>query len=320
MTQAMTDLGKLRQALAERLIGQQHLVDRLLIGLATGGHLLLEGVPGLAKTLAVRALADAVGVEFRRVQFTPDLLPADLLGTEVFSPQTGEFSLRTGPLVTNILLADEINRAPAKVQSALLEAMQEKQITIGPHAIKLPTPFLVFATQNPIEHEGTYPLPEAQVDRFLMKVRIDYPVREEERLILRTYGKIERDAPAKSRPILGLSELNRLRQAVNAIYLDAKIEDYILDLVAATRKPADYGIKVSDLIALGASPRATLGLTLAARGAALLDGREFVTPHDVAVVGPDVLRHRLSLTYEAELAGLDADGVLKKIFDAVPVP
>jgi MoxR-like ATPase len=309
---------RLRDEMSRVLVGQKRLVDRLLIGLATGGHLLLEGAPGLAKTLAAHSLAQAVGLSFQRIQFTPDLLPADLLGSEVFQPATGGFSVRRGPVFANLLLADEINRAPAKVQSALLEAMQEKQVTIGTETSPLPNPFLVLATQNPIEHQGTYPLAEAQLDRFLMKVLVDYPDRDEERTILRQIGRTAPQAPAKA--VVALNEVKGLHAAVDEVHLEDKLADYIVDLVRATRKPADYRLDLEGKLDLGASPRATIALALAARAQAILAGRDYVTPQDVKEVAPDVLRHRLILSFEAEAEGLDAEKVIAALLAGIAVP
>jgi MoxR-like ATPase len=318
---AFADLESLRQAMGRTLVGAKELVDRLLISLAANGHILLEGPPGVAKTLAARTLASVLGLQFQRVQFTPDLLPADLLGAEVYNPRTGEFTLRRGPIFTQILLADEINRAPAKVQSALLEAMQERQATIGPHTSPLPRPFFVVATQNPLEHEGVYPLPEAQLDRFLMKVRVDYPTRDEERGVLRAFGRTAPAAPAANDTPVGEATVERLHTALDAVFLDPKIEDYILNLVLTTRKPADFGVPgIAKFIEVGASPRATLALALAAKGMALLERRDYVTPYDVKRVAPDVLRHRLILTFDAEVEGRDADSVIAELLDGTPTP
>ncbi len=300
------------------LVGQKHLVQRLIIGLLTDGHILLEGVPGLAKTLAVRSVAKSLQLEFRRIQFTPDLLPADIVGTQIYNPRSGNFSVKKGPVFANVILADEINRAPAKVQSALLEAMQERQVTIGDQTYELPKPFLVLATQNPIEQEGTYPLPEAQVDRFMMKVMIDYPSRAEELAILERMGKIEPALTVK--PVLSPTDLSELRQAVDDIYVDDKIKAYLVDLVQATRRPADYGLEMTGLIQYGASPRATIALVRAARAQAFLEGRGYVTPQDVKTAAPDVLRHRLQVSYEAEAEELKAEDLLKRILDKLPVP
>ena len=311
-------VSRLREELGRVLVGQQDLVDRLLIGLLTGGHLLLEGVPGLAKTLAARSLAAAVGAQFSRIQFTPDLLPADLLGTEVFHPGTGEFSIRQGPIFAQVLLADEINRAPAKVQSALLEAMQERQVTLGPETLPLPKLFVVLATQNPIEQEGTYPLPEAQVDRFLMKVVVSYPSRDEERTVLQ---RMALTAPVTGvAPVLDPSALLALRPEVDAVHLDDKIREYILDIVRATRQPEDFHLDLGPLIQLGASPRAGIGLVLASKAVALLAGRDYVVPHDVKRIGPDVLRHRILVSFEAEAEDISAEEVLARLFAELPVP
>src|SRR2546428_3255997 len=284
--------------LGKVIVGQTYLVERLVVGLLANGHVLLEGVPGLAKTLSVKSLANCLNVKFSRLQFTPDMLPADVIGTQIYNPQSGAFTTRKGPIFANLVLADEINRAPAQVQSALLEAMQEKQVTIGHQTFKLQEPFLVLATQNPIEQKGTYPLPEAQVDRFMLKLRIGYPNRQEERQILdvmaRTSGPPVTSAVVDAKTILGA------RGVINDIYIDDKVKDYIVDLVCATRDPAQYKIDVKDFIQLGASPRATIALTLAAKAYAFLRGRGYVTPQDVKSIGIDALRHRLALTYEAE--------------------
>lgn len=300
------------------LVGQHHLVQRLLVGLLTDGHILLEGVPGLAKTLAVRTVARALQLEFRRIQFTPDLLPADVSGTQIYNPRTGEFTVKKGPVFANVILADEINRAPAKVQSALLEAMQEKQVTIGDRTYELPHPFLVLATQNPVEQEGTYPLPEAQVDRFMLKVIIDYPNRAEELMILDRMGPVEPNLDV--RPVLSAAELTDLRRAVDAIYVDEKVKGYIVDLVQATRRPGEYGLELTGLIQYGASPRATIALVRAARAQAFLDGRGYVTPQDVKTAAADVLRHRLLVSYEAEAEELKSEDLLTRILDKLPVP
>jgi len=300
------------------LVGQRHLINRLIVGLLTDGHILLEGVPGLAKTLAVRTVARALQLDFRRIQFTPDLLPADVVGTQIYNPRTGDFTVKKGPVFANVILADEINRAPAKVQSALLEAMQEKQVTIGDRTYELPLPFLVLATQNPVEQEGTYPLPEAQVDRFMLKVVIDYPSRAEELTILERMGPIE--SLIDVHPVLSAAELNDLRRAVDAIYVDDKVKGYIVDLVQATRRPGEYGLELTGLIQYGASPRATIALGRVARAQAFLDGRGYVTPQDVKLAAPDVLRHRLLVSYEAEAEELKAEDILTRILDKLPVP
>ena len=299
------------------IVGQRYLLERMVIGLLTRGHLLLEGVPGLAKTLAVRSLAQAVHGTFRRIQFTPDLLPADLTGTLIYNQKDGTFTPRKGPLFANFVLADEVNRAPAKVQSALLEAMQERQVTIGDTTYDLPTPFLVLATQNPIEQEGTYPLPEAQVDRFLLKLRVDYPSGEEERQILDRMSGF--DVP-QIRPVLGLADLDRAREAMHAIYVDDRIKDYAVRIVQATRRPKDFKLDLEGLVQFGASPRATLALIAAGRAHAFLRGRGFVSPEDIKAIGHDVLRHRLILSFEAEAESVTPDEIVQRVFDAVEVP
>ena len=304
--------------LGKVIVGQQYLVERLVIGLLANGHVLLEGVPGLAKTLSVKSLAACINVKFARLQFTPDMLPADVIGTQVYNPQSGGFSTRKGPIFANLILADEINRAPAKVQSALLEAMQEKQVTIGDQTFKLEEPFLVLATQNPIEQEGTYPLPEAQVDRFMLKLKIGYPSRDEERHILELMAKTS-GTPA-THAVVDPKDILRAREVINEIYVDDKVKDYIVDLVCATREPDKYKIQVRDFIQLGASPRATINLTLAAKAYAFLKGRGYVTPQDVKSIGMDVLRHRVAITYEAEAEDKTSETVVQKIFDELPVP
>jgi MoxR-like ATPase len=307
----------LRSEMAKIIIGQQELIDGLLMGLFTKGHILIEGVPGLAKTSAVKALADTVQADFKRIQFTPDLLPADLIGTEVYRPQIGDFVIKKGPIFNNIILADEINRAPSKVQSALLEAMQERQVTIGEETFYLEDPFLVLATQNPIEQEGTYPLPEAQVDRFMFKLVMDYPDKAEEKQIMQRVGF---EAPVKVNAVLAPEALNAIYALINAIYMDDKLRDYIVDLVFATRNPSDYGMDMADYIQYGASPRATIYLSLAARAYAFLQGRAYVTPQDVKTIAPWVLRHRIIPTYEAEAEDMTTDQIINRIFDSVPVP
>jgi len=299
------------------MVGQYYLIERLLIGILANGHILVEGVPGLAKTTAVKTLAQAIAINFKRIQFTPDLLPADLMGTQIYLPKTGDFTVKKGPLFSNIILADEINRAPAKVQSALLEAMQERQVTIGDETFKLEDPFLVMATQNPIEQEGTYPLPEAQVDRFMLKLRVSYPTKKEEKEIM------QRIADRKSidiNPVVSPQEIVESRNLVDHIYIDDKLQDYIVDIVFATREPKAYGIDVEEMIAYGASPRASIYLNQAAKAYAFLQGRGYVTPQDVKSIGLDVLRHRVLLTYEAEAEELTADDIVMKIFDNVEVP
>ncbi len=299
------------------IVGQKNLTTRLLVGLLADGHLLLEGVPGLAKTLAVKTLAQTLNVSFSRIQFTPDLLPADLTGTLVFNPKTSDFDTRKGPIFASLVLADEINRAPAKVQSALLEAMQERQVTIGPSTYPLPQPFLVLATQNPIEQEGTYPLPEAQVDRFMLKIKVGYPTKDEERAILE---RMTGTALPTVRQVADPARIAKARDAVRMVYLDEKIREYILDLVMATRKPSDYGMKIGDLVAFGASPRAGLSLGIASKAHAFLQGRAFVTPEDVKALAPDVLRHRVLLTYEAEAKEVTSEDIVRQILEHVPVP
>ena len=310
-------LAQVRRELRKRIIGQDRLLDRLLIGLISNAHLLIEGVPGLAKTLAVTTLAQAIRAGFHRIQFTPDLLPADLIGTLVYNPASGAFTTRKGPIFANIVLADEINRAPAKVQSALLEAMQERQVSIGDETHPLDDPFMVLATQNPIEQEGTYPLPEAQVDRFMLKVVVGYPDRDEELAILRA---ARTDQPPPVDGIVQPADFARLRALANRIYLDEKVEEYIVDLVRSTREPAAFGLDVGNLIEYGASPRATIYLTLAARAHALLQGRGFVTPQDVKSMAPDVLRHRVIVTYEAEAEERTSDDLIALILESLPVP
>ena len=300
------------------LVGQRLLVDRIIVGLLTGGHLLLEGVPGLAKTLTVRTIARTLHLSFQRIQFTPDLLPADVLGTQIFNPRTAEFTVKQGPVFANLVLADEINRAPAKVQAALLEAMQERQVTLGERSFPLPDPFQVLATQNPIEQEGTYPLPEAQLDRFMFKVQITYPSRDDEAIILDRMAGLNPDLSVE--PVLGTAELSSLQQAVDGIYVDPKIKSYVLDIVTATRRSGDDKLGIAPLIQYGASPRATLFLVRAAKGQAFLDGRGYVTPHDVKSVAKDVLRHRILVTFEAEAEEITTDAIVQKVLDHVPVP
>ena len=300
------------------VIGQQYLVERLIVGLLANGHVLLEGVPGLAKTLSVNPLATCIDVSFARLQFTPDMLPADVIGTQIYNPQSGEFSTKKGPVFANFVLADEINRAPAKVQSALLEAMQERQVTIGDTTFKLDEPFLVLATQNPLDQEGTYPLPEAQMDRFMLKLKIGYPTKEEERQILDTMARTS-NLPTANK-VVELKQIMEARQVINEIYVDDKVKDYIVDLVFATREPESYGINVQDFIQLGASPRATIALTLASKAYAFLKGRGYVTPQDIKSIAHDVLRHRVAITFEAEAEEETSDSVVQKILDELPVP
>ncbi len=311
-------LTRLKAAMGEVVVGQEYLVDRLIVGLLANGHVLVEGVPGLAKTLSVRTLGESIAASFQRLQFTPDLLPADLVGTLIYNPQEGTFSTKKGPIFANIVLADEINRAPAKVQSALLEAMEERQVTIGEETHRLPDPFLVLATQNPIEQEGTYPLPEAQIDRFMLKLWVTYPDKQEELQILDRMASTR--PPRPSGAVLTTADILRLRNLTDEIYVDDKIKAYIIDLVFATREPTKYNLDLARYLQYGASPRATLSLTLASRAYALLQGRGYVIPQDVKSIGPDVLRHRVIVTYEAEAEELTADAVLQTIFDGVPVP
>ncbi|MEO1227401.1 MAG: MoxR family ATPase [Myxococcota bacterium] len=307
----------LQNEIAKVIVGQRRMVDRILIGLLSGGHILLEGVPGLAKTLSVKTVSDAIAAEFSRIQFTPDLLPADLVGTLIYDPKNQTFVPRKGPVFANIVLADEINRAPAKVQSALLEAMQERQVTIGDTTYPLPQPFLVLATQNPIEQEGTYPLPEAQQDRFMLHVQVGYPTREDEkRILLRASQK-----PASIQPVIDLERLARARSIVGNVHADDKVRDYIVDLVWATREPEQAGLSdLAPLIDMGASPRASIALDRAARAHAFLKGRPAVFPDDVKALGPDVFRHRIKLSYEAEAENVKVEEVVRRVFDAVPVP
>lgn len=311
-------LSSIRSEIEKVIVGQEYLIERLIIGLLCNNHVLIEGVPGLAKTLSVTTLARTIQASFQRIQFTPDLLPADLIGTLIYNPRSGEFTTKKGPIFTNIILADEINRAPAKVQSALLEAMQERQVTIGENSHPLDDPFLVLATQNPIEQEGTYPLPEAQVDRFMLKLKVTYPSKAEEKQIL------QRMASSSPRtgvdPVIETSDILRLRGLADEIYMDEKVEDYIINIVQATRTPDEYGLDIGGLILYGASPRATIYLTMASRAHALLQGRGYVTPQDVKSIGMDVLRHRVIITYEAEAEEKSSEDVVSAIFDNVAVP
>lgn len=308
----------LEQEMARVIVGQRNLMERLLVGLLSNGHILLEGVPGLAKTLALKTLAGAIQTNFRRIQFTPDMLPADILGTEIYNPRDVSFVVKHGPVFTNLILADEINRAPAKVQSALLEAMQERQVTIGEKTYGLPDPFLVMATQNPIEQEGTYPLPEAQVDRFMLKVVITYPSVSEERIILDSVDTTE--PPIKVNPVVQVEDIVRARQVVNTIYMDEKVKEYIVSLVHATRDPRSHNLDLESFIQNGASPRATINLKMASKSMAFLHGRGYVTPEDVKSVAMDVLRHRVSITYEAEAEALRSEDIVQRILDTIPVP
>lgn len=311
-------IDQLRTGMRQAIVGQSHLIDSLLIGILADGHILLEGMPGLAKTLAIKTLAQLVRAEYKRIQFTPDLLPADVVGTLMYSQKHEEFQVKQGPIFANFILADEINRAPAKVQSALLEAMQERQVTIGERTFKLPAPFLVLATQNPIEQEGTYPLPEAQVDRFMLKVQISYPKREEEALIIRDQIRADRK---DIQPILTLDDLQEARELVREVYLDEKIERYIVDIVFATREPEAAGLnEMRSYISFGASPRASISLAVAARAYAFIRGRGYVIPEDIRAVCYDVLRHRIGLSYEAEANELSADDIIREILNKIQVP
>ena len=308
----------LRAEIGRYLIGQQDLVDRLISVLLVKGHVLLEGVPGLAKTLALKTLAQLVNADFHRIQFTPDMLPADIVGTQVFDPRAAKFEVKHGPVFANFILADEINRAPAKVQSALLEAMQEKQVTIGEQSFKLADPFFVLATQNPLEQEGTYPLPEAQLDRFIMKVLVDYPSMDEEMAVIDVAANTNNLlAPA---PVVTLDVIRKAQEMVNRVYLDEKVKRYIVSLVHATRRPDDFGLKIGPYLRVGASPRASIAMTLLGKARAFLEGRTYVTPHDVKSIAPDVLRHRVTVSYEAEAEGLDAEHFIRQILDEMPVP
>jgi len=300
------------------IVGQRYMLERMLVGLLANGHILLEGVPGLAKTMAVTILSRAICAEFKRIQFTPDLLPADLIGTQIYRQSDGEFVTRKGPVFANIILADEINRAPAKVQSALLEAMQERQITIGQETFALPDPFLVLATQNPIEQEGTYPLPEAQLDRFMLKLKIDYPSKEDERIILDRMAETNKKFDISG--VVSPQDILDARTVVDEIYIDEKIKDYIVDIVYATRQPEKFGLKISQFISYGASPRATIFLAVAAKANAFIQGRGYVTPQDVKTIGYDVLRHRLIVSYEAEAEDKSSEDIIKQIFDNIEVP
>ncbi len=312
-------IGRLVAEVEKVIVGQKHVIKRLLVGLLANGHILIEGVPGLAKTLAVKTLSGAIKAQFQRIQFTPDLLPADLIGTQIYNPRDASFSTRKGPIFTHLLLADEINRAPAKVQSALLEAMQERQVTIGEETFKLEDLFLVLATQNPIEQEGTYPLPEAQKDRFMLKINITYPDREDEQNILKRMGYTSKEI--KVDPVIGPEDILRIRSVVDEIYMDEKIEKYILDLVFATREPKRFKLdELSKLIQYGASPRATIYLAVAAKAHAFLEGRGYVTPQDVKSIGMDVLRHRVIISYEAEAEELAPEDILRQIFEGIEVP
>ncbi len=309
----------LRNEVGKIIVGQSYMLDRLLIGLLSNGHVLLEGVPGLAKTLTIKSLSEAIHANFSRIQFTPDLLPADVIGTLIYNQQRNEFVVRKGPIFANFILADEINRAPAKVQSALLEAMQERQVTIGDTTYKLDEPFLVLATQNPLEQEGTYPLPEAQVDRFLMKVVVGYPTKQEEQLIIRQ--NVQGSSVPKIKPVISISEITNARQMVREIYMDEKVEQYILDIVFATRNPSEYKLdNLKPLISYGSSPRGSINLAVAAKAQAYLNKRGYVIPEDVRAISNDVLRHRIGLTYEAEAENVDVLNIIEQIIQKINLP
>jgi len=305
-------IGSLREEINKVIVGQEYMIDRILIGLLTGGHILLEGVPGLAKSLTASTISQVIGVDFKRIQFTPDLLPADILGTEIYNQKTGEFIIKQGPIFSNLILADEINRAPAKVQSALLEAMQEKQVTIGDTTYKLEKPFLVLATQNPLEQQGTYPLPEAQQDRFMMKLKVEYPSRDEEREILERFS-MEQSLEPSLEKILSCKEILQLRKEINNIYIDENIKNYVIDIILKTREESEY-------IACGASPRATINLIKAAKGRAFLEGRDYVVPDDIKAMVYDILRHRILLSYEAEADDMTTEKIITGILDQINLP
>ncbi len=308
----------LQQEMGRVIVGQNQLVSRLLVGLLSNGHILLEGVPGLAKTLSLRTLAGAIQAKFQRIQFTPDMLPADIVGTLIYNPRDGTFDTKHGPIFSNLVLADEINRAPAKVQSALLEAMQERQVTLGNDTYLLPEPFLVLATQNPIEQEGTYALPEAQVDRFMLKLVIGYPNRAEELAIQDSMSTTQPNLEVQ--PVVSVQDIIGAREVVNTIYIDQKVREYVVDLILATRDPKAYGLDIGGYVQYGASPRGTINLTIASKAAAFLAGRGYVTPQDVKSLALDVLRHRVTVSYEAEAEGLTSESIVQKIIDTVPVP
>lgn len=312
------EIKKIADEISNVIVGQKYIIERMLIGLLADGHILLEGVPGLAKTLSVNSLANAIQAGFKRIQFTPDLLPADLIGTMIYNPQKSDFTVKKGPIFTNIILADEINRAPAKVQSALLESMAERQVTIGDTTYQLPSPFLVMATQNPIEQEGTYALPEAQLDRFMLKLNVVYPNIEDERIIL---DRMTSKDKVKTKPVLTLDDIQKAKNLVHEIYVDQKVKNYIVDIIFATRQPEKYGLdNLKPLISIGSSPRATINLTLASKAYAFLQGRSFVIPEDIKEIGLDVLRHRIITTYEAEAESLKSDDIIKQIFSEIPIP
>lgn len=310
-------INKIKDEMAKVVVGQSKMIDRLLMSIFSDGHILLEGVPGLAKTTAVKALADILELNFKRIQFTPDLLPADLIGTQIYNPKDGIFTTKKGPVFSNIVLADEINRAPSKVQSALLEAMQEHQVTIGGETYKLDEPFLVLATQNPIEQEGTYPLPEAQADRFMFKIKISYPTREEEKEIMKRMS-VSHDT--KINKVMNLADITRIRKIVESIYIDEKLQDYIINIIFATREPKKYNLNLENLITFGASPRASIFLNKASKALAFLNGRAYVTPQDIKDIAHDILRHRILISYEAEAEGLTTEDIITRIFDKVDIP
>ncbi|HBF39644.1 MAG TPA: ATPase [Firmicutes bacterium] len=309
---------KIRSQIGKVIVGQEHLIDGLLLGLLANGHVLLEGVPGLAKTLAVKSLADSVKADFKRIQFTPDLLPSDLVGTLIYNPQSGNFTTKKGPIFAQIVLADEINRSPAKVQSALLEAMAERQVTIGDTTYPLDQPFMVLATQNPVEQQGTYPLPEAQLDRFMLKLKIGYPTKADELKIMERMAHTGKSGDIE--PVITPEEILETRKVVDQVYMDPKVKEYIVDLVCATREPAKYNLDIAEYIQYGVSPRATINLTLAAKAYAFMQGRGYVTPNDLKMIGLEVLRHRIIITYEAEASEITAEDIVQRIFDGVAVP
>ena len=314
-----TFVDDVKKGLKEVIVGQEELVNRILIGMLANGHILLEGVPGLAKTLVVKSLAQLIDTKFQRIQFTPDMLPADLIGTLIYNQHTGKFDTRKGPIFANVILADEINRAPSKVQSALLEAMQERQTTIGKETYLMDAPFLVLATQNPIEQEGTYPLPEAQTDRFMLKIRVDYPSIDEERLILRKAARTQIDTVLT--PVVNQQQLLKAQKVIDDIYVDQKVEEYVLNLVFSTRNPGKYELKdLEGLIEYGGSPRASINLILAAKSRAFLEHRGYVTPEDIRYIGADVLRHRIILTYEAEAEEITSEDIIRRLFETIEIP
>jgi MoxR-like ATPase len=311
-------VAKIKNQISKVIVGQEKLIDGLLLGLLANGHILLEGVPGLAKTLSVKSLSGSIKADFQRIQFTPDLLPSDLLGTLIYNPQSGNFTTKKGPIFAQIVLADEINRAPAKVQSALLEAMEERQVTIGDTTYPLDQPFMVLATQNPVEQQGTYPLPEAQLDRFMLKLKIGYPTKENELAIMERMAHTTKSTDIQ--PVISPSEILEVRKIVDQVYMDPKIKEYIVNLVMATREPAKYNLDIADYIEYGVSPRATINLAIASKAHAFMEGRGYVTPNDLKMVGPDVLRHRIIITYEAEASEVTVEELIQRIFDGVEVP